>query len=100
MKTARASAQAVISNQVRFGRMKGAFVRPANRGQDVRKLAIALMVLPLSGCGPHIVDRIKNQERVAEAGRDYRKCLLDNTGEPQRCEALRQVWEAEKAVQR
>ncbi len=68
-----------------------------NNGASTMRLLFAFpLTLALTGCG--IADHFNAQGRMDQAGKDYRQCLLNNVNEPQKCEPLRQVWEAEKAA--
>ena len=62
----------------------------------VFKLPI-LLILPvlLTGC---LAERIENEERLKDDEADYRKCLLDNTADATKCDALKALYEEDKAT--
>ena len=57
--------------------------------------ATAALVM-LSGCG--IADHYLAQNRVEKSQDAYRKCLVENTANPTRCEALRQFYEQDRTA--
>lgn len=61
-------------------------------------LLLPLMVLLLSGCAMQIADRIKNQERLEKSSEAYRNCLGQNLSAPERCKALKEIYDADRAI--
>ncbi len=59
-------------------------------------VACGVMLLGLSACG--IADHYLAQNRVEKSQDAYRKCLVENTTNPTRCEALRQFYEQDRTA--
>lgn len=58
-------------------------------------IALACALLALAGCG--IADHYQAQSRMDKSEDAYRKCLVDNTSDPSKCDTLKRFYEQDKA---
>jgi hypothetical protein len=59
------------------------------------RAAFVALLIGLSGCA--IADHYQSQSRMAKSQDAYRTCLVENTADPSRCEALRRFYEEDRA---